>query len=224
MKKQSGQTLIETIAAIFILTTALTAGLALTIYVLANSEVNENELVATELAREGVEVVRMMRDTNWLAWDAKGGAGALQSCSDLPNSALCYQNTRVKASGAAAYNNNYDLANGSYRLQYDSTKAGTPDEWALQPPNAGSYDLYLQANGTFSHLANSNSIYSRKIVISDNHAAPFTNQNSNQEIIVKSTVAWHSKACVWSDPDPDNAPNTCRITVEDHLTNWKDYQ
>jgi Tfp pilus assembly protein PilV len=91
IKFQSGQTLIETIAAIFILTMALTAGLGLTIYVLSHSKTTLDEIVATNLAREGIDVVKNMRDTNWLESDAKAVAPwDLQDCTLNGKTVQCY--------------------------------------------------------------------------------------------------------------------------------------
>ncbi len=60
------QTLIETLAAIFILTMGVTAGVGLANFVLGSSTSITNQVIATGLAREAVEAVKSMRDTNWL--------------------------------------------------------------------------------------------------------------------------------------------------------------
>ena len=52
--------------------TGVTAGLTLTSYNLTSAVASEGRLVAVNLAREGIEVIRNLRDTNWLAgnpWD-----------------------------------------------------------------------------------------------------------------------------------------------------------
>jgi hypothetical protein len=214
-KNQAGQTLIETIIAIFVLTTALTSGLALTVYVLANSRLSFNQLIATNLAREGTEVVRMMRDSNWLASDAKGTPPwDLTLCADIGNKP-CYPRTYNKVPPYT----DYILGAGSYRLEFTpATKAWTLNE------NPSSYSLYLQADGTYTHSVVGTSLFARKIVITENTNSPFTNQNSNSELIVVSTVGWHDKKCTWSGNDPTTAPSNCRISIEEHLTNWKDYK
>lgn len=72
-KQQRGFTLVEALVAIFILTMGLIPSLS--IILLANS-FNfsiRNNLIAANLAQEGVEVVRAIRDTNWFnnrAFDA----------------------------------------------------------------------------------------------------------------------------------------------------------
>jgi type II secretory pathway pseudopilin PulG len=215
VKNQAGQTLIETIVAIFLLTMALSGGLALTIFSISRSKVSLDQIAATNLAREGVEAVQMMRDSNWLASDVKGGPWGLTSCADI-GGALCYP----RAYQAVPPYNSFGLADGSYKASYS---VGTRS-WALTNP--GSYNLYQQANGTFTHTQNGNSIYARQVKISRNSAAPYTNQNSNWELIVKSTVVWRDKNCptLVGTEDLENFNSECKITIEEHLTNWKDFK
>ncbi len=66
--KQSGETLIEVILAVVILVFVLTGT-----YTVLNQAVNENvnvknRVVALNIAREGIEAVRNIRDTNWLQY------------------------------------------------------------------------------------------------------------------------------------------------------------
>lgn len=213
---QAGQSLIETIMAIFILTMALTTGLGLTIYAFSNAAVSQNEIVASNLAREGIEVVRMMRDSNWLASDAKGAAWNLTTCSDI-GSRLCYPRAYQKV---PPYNN-YDLNAGNQRAVFDSSS----QTWSLVS-NPVNYYLYLQPDGTYTSTANGASVFARMINISFNSSAPYTNQNSNQELIVKSVVAWRGKNCTSFVTGTDllALSTPCKVTVEEHMTNWKDYK
>ncbi len=64
--KAKGQGLIEIIIAIAIITGGLTAALSLTSSTLHRSETSVKQIVAANLAREAVEVVRNIRDSNWL--------------------------------------------------------------------------------------------------------------------------------------------------------------
>ncbi|MBX4187287.1 MAG: hypothetical protein KW802_03480, partial [Candidatus Doudnabacteria bacterium] len=110
LSDQSGQTLIETLGAIFILVTTLTVGLGLAIYTLSNSENSMREVVAINLARQGIEVVRMMRDSNWLDGDATNSGGfALATCADI--NASCYPRVFTgRVTGSGQYSNRYDLS------------------------------------------------------------------------------------------------------------------
>ncbi len=67
-----GQGLLETIFAIGIMLIALSAILALTVSNNVGQRESEYQVIANNLAREGIEVIRSERDANWLArapWD-----------------------------------------------------------------------------------------------------------------------------------------------------------
>ncbi|MAF13472.1 MAG: hypothetical protein CMI53_01090 [Parcubacteria group bacterium] len=71
-ESQSGQSLLEVVIALTILVMALSAVLALTTSNIVGQKESEFQIVANNLAREGIEVVRSIRDSNWLAgvaWD-----------------------------------------------------------------------------------------------------------------------------------------------------------
>jgi four helix bundle protein len=218
-KYQSGQSLIETIVAIYILTMALTTALGVVVYSLSRSAVSQNEIVATNLAREGIDVVKAMRDSNWLAGDDKGGQWALQACSDISDR-LCFPKTYGKVPGY----NKYDLNNpGNYRLEFKP--AG--ETWELK--NDASYDLYLQANGTYDKTPSAiPAKYARMINISFNFGGGFAadNSNSNGEMVIKSVVAWRDKNCptFLTSDDLLALSSGCKVVNESHLTNWKDYK
>ncbi len=73
LRSQSGQSLVEMIIAIAIIITGLVGALTLTISNLSGVDEAGTRVVASNLAREGVEVARNFRDANWLqnlAWDS----------------------------------------------------------------------------------------------------------------------------------------------------------
>ncbi len=63
---QKGQSLIEMMVALFILVAALTATIVLIVTSINAGRQSINKLIATSLAREGIEVVRNIRDSNWI--------------------------------------------------------------------------------------------------------------------------------------------------------------
>jgi len=65
--QQKGLTFIETIVAIGVLLTGVISGLTLTSFTLNSSVASEGRLKAANFAREGIEVIRQIRDSNWLA-------------------------------------------------------------------------------------------------------------------------------------------------------------
>ena len=68
-----GQSLLEAVFAIGLLLMVVTSILGLVIANVVGQSASELQLVANNLAREGIEVVRNIRDSNWLAdldWDS----------------------------------------------------------------------------------------------------------------------------------------------------------
>lgn len=63
---QKGQSLLELLVALFILVMVLTATVALIVNSINAGRESRNRLVAANLAREGVEIVRSIRDSNWI--------------------------------------------------------------------------------------------------------------------------------------------------------------
>lgn len=71
-KKNQGQSMMEMIFAIGILVTTVSAIIALNASNISSQKQSEYQIIANNLSREGVEVVRSVRDRNWLAgldWD-----------------------------------------------------------------------------------------------------------------------------------------------------------
>ncbi|MFH0819368.1 MAG: prepilin-type N-terminal cleavage/methylation domain-containing protein [Patescibacteria group bacterium] len=76
---QRGQTLIEVIIAVSIMLIGIISIVSLSITSRMISTISSQELLAAHLAREGVEVIRNIRDSNWLqrqsdgttSWDAE---------------------------------------------------------------------------------------------------------------------------------------------------------
>jgi prepilin-type N-terminal cleavage/methylation domain-containing protein len=70
LKSDRGFTLVETMISLVLLTIALGPALFLATNSINDSKRLENNLIAANLAQEGVEVVRAMRDTNWFNGDS----------------------------------------------------------------------------------------------------------------------------------------------------------
>lgn len=64
-KNEKGYTLVEAIVAILILSLGILPSLSIVVIANSFSAFIKNNLIATNLAQEGVEVVRAMRDANW---------------------------------------------------------------------------------------------------------------------------------------------------------------
>lgn len=66
-KTPKGLGFLEVIIALSVMIIGVTTGITLTTYNLANVVVAENQVLATGLAREPVELIRALRDSNWLS-------------------------------------------------------------------------------------------------------------------------------------------------------------
>ena len=72
LTKKDGFTLIEVVIALSVVVTGVVAGLTLTTYNLNTVVASDRRLIAANFAREGIEVVRQVRDSHWLnnrPWD-----------------------------------------------------------------------------------------------------------------------------------------------------------
>lgn len=108
--KQRGQTLVETLVAIFVMTMGVTAALGLANYSLNASTNVTKQLIGVGLAREGIEIAKNMRDTNWLRGTLDtGGSGVcpdFNSDTSIVSDVSCYPDSSwlSPASGNGAYN------------------------------------------------------------------------------------------------------------------------
>lgn len=202
---QSGQTIIETLVAIFILVTALISAVGLATYSLRSAGNSSQQIIATTLARESIEGIKNKRDTNWL----------------IPNPGLASCDTEIGV-GQQCYRNwlgvgQNKLDPGNYAFDF----VPSSNDWKLIS-NPSSYVLrYNPSTGAYSNDgAGSNSIFSRKVNITHDTSSPYTAESPR--VIVTSTVWWVGRQCP-STNDPSTLPASCKIVLEMHLTNWKNY-
>jgi|SRR3989344_2217890 len=92
---QSGFTLMETIVAIGVIVVGLVSALTLVNTALFYVFNINDRLIATNLAAEGIEVVRNIRDSNW----AQGGGIAWNSGLDDGDYQLGYRSTSLRRYG-----------------------------------------------------------------------------------------------------------------------------
>ena len=206
-ESQSGQSLIETIMAIFILTTGLSSGLALAVFSFgAASDISE-KIVATGLAREGVEGVRRRRDSNWIA-------GSLGSCSGLGTGQQCYSTWLTQS-----YNITGSTGGIAERLVFNPTTNGP--KWNLD--FGTDYRLYQQLDGGLNHSsAGTQTHFFRKITLIY-YSTSFPYDATSPLVLVRSAVWWHGKRCAAITDLTDPSQTNCKIITEEYLTNWRTY-
>ena len=74
VKMNKGFTILEAIAAIFVMTVGVLGAYAVVQQIIVYNSISSSRLTAAYLAQEGIEIVRNIRDTNWLTvplvvWD-----------------------------------------------------------------------------------------------------------------------------------------------------------
>ena len=72
MKNNKGLTLIELVIAIFVISIGVVGTFGVLQKIVVSTSLSSSKLVAAYLAQEGIEIVRNIRDTNWVegeAWD-----------------------------------------------------------------------------------------------------------------------------------------------------------
>ncbi len=160
---QKAFSLLEVIIAIFVITTGIVGAMNLINYSISSVAVSKSQIIAASLSQEGLEVVRNIRDTNWT--------------EQFINPGLLW---------------NDGLANGDYRIQYNS------DSLLLLGANPV---LNINSNGFYLYdITKPVTLFRRKITI--------TNISAN-EIKVVSEITWTERGHSFS------------VSAEERLFNWK---
>lgn len=199
---QQGQTIIEAVVATFMIVVALGATLSLAVIAIRTARDSRDKVVATNLAREAVEAVRALRDTNWLHGDmaSNTGAGTGNEWDQGFGNSTCLIVDPVVGGGVLTY------------LPYSDPNDSSIPCSPIQLYRSDSTQLYS------SSITGVKTIFSRSIEhVSCTTGLPanpdclvgLDTGKSNDEQILKVTVSWN-----------DGAGNQS-VTVIDHLTNWK---
>lgn len=222
LRNQSGQTLVETMVAALVLSIGIGAAISLAIYGLAATSAITNQLVGIGLAREGIEAIKNMRDTNWLRDPIDS------NCHNFYTGAsdgVCYQEWLT---------GNYNIDPGAGPQSYALGFAGEDPEnehWRLSP-TANRFGLDYNPSAAFAEgyyyynpnvpVENTNSGYARRVTLEKENFAPF-DQNTGPRLKVTVDVWWAGRRCPALTATPPTSSN-CKITLETYLTNWKDYE
>lgn len=203
--KQLGQTLIETLVAIFVLIIGLITALSLAIYSFRSSDTSTKQIVATALAREAIQGVKNIRDNNWLNDTLTTGG----ICAQLGSGQKCYPNWQGTGTNK--------LSTGTYAIDFDANT----NSWIITK-NPPSYTLvYNSTTGTYSSQGTgTNSVYSRKVDIIEETTAPYT--SGNPRLNITATVWWFGRNCPVTT-NPSTLPASCKVVLQTYLTNWKNF-
>lgn len=116
-KKQKGFSIIEVMASVFIITFGLIGVLALADQNIRNQRLSKNTLVASQLAQEGLELVRNTRDKNWLLnndWKFGVGVGTNSDIIQDGSYAIDYSGAIVNVSNVSDQGANLKIDAGGF--------------------------------------------------------------------------------------------------------------
>lgn len=163
LKNKKGFTLMEVMVSFSIITLGLVGAMSLASQNIQAEEINKNTIIATELAQEGLELVRNKRDNNWLKEENWIYSSSTASDFDI-------------------------IQDGSYTVDYSGNIDGGPDN--IDDNNSR---LYLDSQGFFIHnSAFKSTIFSRliKSEILDDHSVRIScivrwrKGNNNHDIVI----------------------------------------
>lgn len=144
--RSSGETLIEIVIAISVLTTVLASAFTVLVQVSATNGNSLNRVIALNLAREGIESVRNIRDTNWLKYS--GDRREKWLCFDTvgtPNACEGDENISLPA-GPGMYRVEFSDAAGRYFLEEVTEVLHEKESLPAED-----FRLYQTAAGRLSH-------------------------------------------------------------------------
>lgn len=200
-KKNLGYTLIETVVAFAVLASALAGPISLVIRALYSTSYAKNKIIAVNLAQEGIELVRVIRDNNiicltevpgWKAahnWKTGDGGGPTSS---IVNTIL----QRADAMDVVNYNcGTISIKNPSLHV------------------DAGCADVPLRlSDGTYGYISGIPTAFARCVSVRD---APVSEGGpgggvipANDIIDIISTVTWKERG------------NMRTFTLTERLYNW----
>src|SRR3989344_5211097 len=163
-----GFSLIEVLVAVAVLTAAVIGITSLTNYSLRLARVARQQLIAANLAQEGMEIVHALRDTNWIATKLADSACATCPCTASWREGFCNSSVR------------------SYEFDYATTVVNQTSNAFTAP---GTLLNISSASGLYSYGGGSATPFRREIRFS----LPSTG-NTAQSMLVTVIVRWCPRA------------------------------
>jgi type II secretory pathway pseudopilin PulG len=212
LSEVEGFTMIEIVISIFILSfTVVGIFNAFSIMTILTSD-SADRLTATYLAQDGMEIVRNIRDNNWLNMDAY--------CETNPDCTTNNDYSWVDYLTSGSTNYSLNCTNGC-EADY-TTNTGVAGAFAMAP-SASRYLFIDNTNGFYNYTGGTPTRFQRKIIIE-----PIQDVDGKSDHIIKVTVqvSWNKKATILSDNYPAGVgncdPHNCISAVET-LYDWYNY-
>jgi len=207
---KNGFTIIELIVSIFILSIGVLGVFSAFSMITILTSSTADRLTATYLAQEGMEIVRNIRDTNWLNMDGATG--------DFPS---CASGNDPTSNCPFSWVDGIDNCE-SFGCQADYTTGTSVSSIMNSWSGDGDY-LFLNTDGFYSYDTNGTQTkFKRKITI-----APVTDVDTLDDHIikVKVEVSWNQKATILKSgflAGDCTTTDNC-ITTEETLYDWYNY-
>jgi prepilin-type N-terminal cleavage/methylation domain-containing protein len=186
-----GFTLVETIVAIYVLLIGIVGAMSLAQQNISAIGISRDRLIATNLAQEGIELIRNKRDTNYIMCLENDFYGDPDECDAAPTDPAFNPNEH----------NMFDIAD--MPTSPCDTPLGTPfgcyvedpsaaDLSFLQCPPLGCPNLLIDSNGLYSHrLGGTATKYVRTIVLTKKTSRPTRAGGRDlNDWEIKSRVTW----------------------------------
>ena len=200
IKSRRGETIIEVLIAVLVLAVGIIAGVRLLISSGINNELSRERVVATNLAREGIEAVRNIRDTNWLRF-----AGERRRCwnnADFDSSITCEESGYVGVPIKVIEDQTFYIAkfnSTNFRWELNNSPSDALDLTDGIDTSDEDYRLQIDADGLYNHdLSGTDSIYFREIWIeylNDSATAPTSETPPEKANVIRITskVEWYDR-------------------------------
>ena len=153
-QKSGGFTLVETIVAIGVISVGFVGSLVLLSKSASQASTLKDRLIVAHLAEEGIEVVRNLRDTNWLkGFDWRAGLDDTSFALVNYNSTAIDTNGNVSGRECLNYGGFYvhptvvSSCNTSFKRHIEITTKDDPD---LIDPNTGKKAQYMEVKSIVS--------------------------------------------------------------------------
>ncbi len=228
LRKQSGFTLVEVIVATMVIVVGILATVSVANVSVRASGDNERKVVGTNLAREGVELVRNIRDTNWQTYVEEGRMKtANPSYNRLRNKDVdwdCFPTDpplSIVSCHGEHLSKDFSATKGAMQAVVGSDPA-TPDTSPYLIPKPANVTtkspayllclrplapkVYVPSPGTSCPTGKG---YYRRVTIESRRG-----DKGSDNMYVRSAVTWEGQ------PGGPNA----EIVVEEYLTNWRDFK
>ncbi|MFH1375367.1 MAG: prepilin-type N-terminal cleavage/methylation domain-containing protein [Patescibacteria group bacterium] len=217
LKSRRGETLVEVLVSLMLLVVGSLGAVRLFGMAAINNELTKERVIATNLAREGLEAVRSVRDTNWLRF-----AGERRKCWNNIEAAQCLDDNGDSVPNQPITHKQQYRAEFEANFRWKLVPVGTDevfvDRLNLQNGINGKdadYRLKLDANNLYSHTGATDTFYFREIyteylndtATAESIASP---QESSNVLRVTSRVEWYDRG-KFSDV-------TLSTIITDHLS------